>query len=769
MIDFIKKNEWSIIEEGFDAKRVMVSESLFSLGNGKFGQRANFEEDFSGEHLYGNYISGIYYPDRTKVGWWKKGYPDYFAKTVNCPVWNALQIEVNGETLDLNQCKNVSYFSRELNMKEGWYERTSVVELQNGVQLNIVSKRFISMTLEQVGALRYTITVLNNSAELKITPHLKLNISNRDSNWNEPFTKSISSSIEGRQIFHLSEVLKTTFQICTFNSTKLMLNEKEIESKGVEIIDQTKAGVSHQISMNSGDCLSITTFGGYFNSLDSPDENLKSKSQKIIYSVEQLGFEALLEQQRKEWQKIWRHSDILIEGDTSAQQAIRFNIFHLNQTYTGKDARLNVGPKGFTGEKYGGVTYWDTEAYCLPFYMVTKDGNVAKNLLRYRYHQLDKAIENAEKLGFNSGAALYPMVTANGEECHNEWEITFEEIHRNSAIAIAIKKYIDFTDDQAHMAEMGLEVLIGISRFWAQRVSFSSPLNQYVILGVTGPNEYENNVDNNWYTNYSARWCLQYTKQAIKLMALNDPENHQRICQKTKFTSAEIDQWEKIIDAMYLPYSKGLDIYLQQDGFLNKELIPADQIPKDQRPINQHWSWDRILRSPYIKQADLLQGFYFFEDDFSTDELKKHYDFYETYTVHESSLSPCIHCIESVRLGYLNKAHAYFIQTARLDLNDYNKEVEEGLHVTSMAGTWMSLIEGFAGVKIKEGKLSLSPKITDHWISYSFHLNFRGRLIFVKVNHKDTQIQLIEGDEIKILLNNTPQQLSNQNLNIVKY
>jgi maltose phosphorylase len=769
MIDYIKENEWSIIEDGFDPKRIMASESIFSTGNGKFGQRANFEEDYSGEHLYGNYISGIYYPDRTKVGWWKKGYPNYFAKTVNCPVWNALQIEVNGENLDLSQCKEVLQFSRELNMKEGWYQRIAILELQNGIQLQIDSKRFISMAMEQLGAVRYSITLLNHAANLKVAPHLKLDTSNRDSNWNEPFTQAISSSIEGRQIFHESEVLKTGFHICAFNSSQLTLNGKTIEFEGKESINQSWAGISHEVAMKTNDCLSITTFGGYINSMDTPDENLKSKAQDAIRKAEKKGFDTLLKKQKIEWELIWRHSDIKIEGDISAQQAIRFNIFHLNQTYTGKDARLNVGPKGFTGEKYGGVTYWDTEAYCLPFYMGTKDKSVPKNLLRYRYQQLDKAIENAEKLGFSAGAALYPMVTANGEECHNEWEITFEEIHRNSAIALAIKKYIDFTDDQSHMAEMGLEVLIGISRFWAQRVSFSSALNKYVILGVTGPNEYENNVDNNWYTNYSARWCLKYTKQAIESLALNDPENHQRICQITNFKPQEIQQWNKIIEDMYLPYSKELDIYIQHDGFLNKELIPAAQIPKDQRPINQHWSWDRILRSPYIKQADVLQGFYFFEDDFSLDDLKKHYAFYETYTVHESSLSPCIHCIESVRLGCLDQAHSYFLQTARLDLNDYNKEVHEGLHVTSMAGAWMSLIEGFAGVKIKNGLLNLAPKISDQWTSYSFHLNYRDCLIFVEVTHEKTNIQLIEGEEVKIILNDEPHQLSNQKINIIEY
>ena len=768
MIDYIKENEWSIIEEGFDASRVMASESIFSIGNGKFGQRANFEEDYSGESLFGNYISGIYYPDRTKVGWWKKGYPNYFAKTVNCPVWNSLRISVNDEIVDLNQCKQVTEFSRELNMKEGWYKRISTVELHNGIKIHIEAKRFISMSIEQLGASQYTISLLNAKAKLSVYPHLKLDTSNRDSNWNDPFTQAISTKIEGRQILHLTEVLKTGFSVCTYNSTQLSLNGETIDATGDGVIDPTSAGLQYDVSMEANDALTISTFGGYVNSMDTPTDDIIPQAKKVIHQVEAVGFDQLLQLHQIEWEKIWRLADIKIEGDVSAQQAIRFNIFQLNQTYTGNDARLNVGPKGFTGEKYGGVTYWDTEAYCLPFYMGTKDAKVAKNLLRYRYFQLDKAIENAAKLGFNNGAALYPMVTANGEECHNEWEITFEEIHRNSAIAMAIKKYIDYTADVAHMAEMGLEVLIGISRFWAQRVSFSSQLKQYVILGVTGPNEYENNVDNNWYTNYSARWCLQYTKDAITEMQQVDPENFYRICEKTSFSVDEIASWTEIIAAMYLPYSKELDLYIQHDGFLNKELIPANQIPEDQRPINQNWSWDRILRSPYIKQADLLQGFYFFEDDFTTAELKKHYDFYENFTVHESSLSPCIHCIQSVKLDNIDQAHAYFLQTARLDLNDYNKEVHEGLHITSMAGTWMSLIEGFAGVAMKENQLSFSPKISKHWTSYSFHLNFRGRLIFIEVDHNKARVQLVEGEEIAVLLNGKPEQLSKENLKIVQ-
>ncbi|MEM9869285.1 MAG: glycosyl hydrolase family 65 protein, partial [Bacteroidota bacterium] len=413
----------------------------------------------------------------------------------------------------------------------------------------------------------------------------------------------------------------------------------------------------------------------------------------------------------------------------------------------------NIGPKGFTGEKYGGSTYWDTEAYCLPFYMATKNQEVAWSLLEYRYNHLGKAIENAEKLGFKNGAALYPMVTMNGEECHNEWEITFQEIHRNGAIAFAIFNYHRFTDDFSYIPKMGLEVLIGIARFWKQRFNFSEDKQAYVMLGVTGPNEYENNINNNWYTNYLAKWCLEYTSQQLQKVKEGFPEDYKRVVKKTGITPNEIKSWQALVSNIYLPYSKEYGVYLQQDGFLDKEMIRVHDLGKSERPINQKWSWDRILRSPYIKQADVLQGFYFFEDHFALEELEKHFDFYEPFTVHESSLSPCVHSIQAAKLGRMEQAYTFYLRTSRLDLDDYNKEVEEGLHITSMAGTWMSIVEGFGGMRIKEDKLSFEPQIPEQWDSYIFKINFRGQIVTVRIEQNKSSFEITGDTELPILVN----------------
>ena len=703
-------NTWNIIIEGFNKADITKHESIFSLGNGAMGMRANFEEDYTGDTLQGSYIGGVYYPDKTRVGWWKNGYPEYFAKVLNAPSWIGLHIKINGELLDLNTCLEVKNFRRQLNMKEGWYERSFTAMLPNQQEIQVKVLRFLSLRYDELGALRYEITPLTIDTTIEIESYLDSGIKNSDANWDERFWNTLEISSEDNFATILAETKKTRFKVHTFMQNDLFIDNEALSITPKENKKENYIGLQYEVKVKQNQTFRIEKYGGYSR---SNDYSTLSKSIAL--------FDSLLEKQKEDWATIWETSDIVIEGDEKAQQGIRFNIFQLNQTYSGKYAHLNIGPKGFTGEKYGGSTYWDTEAYCLPFYMATKGAEVARNLLMYRYNQLDKAIENAQKLGFTGGAALYPMVTMNGEECHNEWEITFEEIHRNGAIAFAIYNYTRYTGDESYLKDYGIEVLISIARFWAQRVSFSAEKQKYVILGVTGPNEYENNINNNFYTNYLASWCLRYAAEQVTTL------------QKEDITKEETQQWLHIAQNIYLPYSEKYGVYLQQDGFLDKDLKPVTAIPAEERPLNQHWSWDRILRSPYIKQADTLQGFYFFEDHFTKEELQRHYEFYEPFTVHESSLSPCVHSVLASALGKTDEAYTLYLRTARLDLDDYNKEVHEGLHITSMAGTWLSIVEGFAGMRVKNSELHFTPRLPKHWKSLSFKVIFQGETKEIKL------------------------------------
>ena len=763
-LDYIIPNAWSIIEKGFDPNKVKASESIFSLGNGAMGQRANFEERYSGPTFQGSYIAGVYYPDKTRVGWWKNGYPEYFAKVLNAPSWIGINVMINDQTLDLHTCKKIENFKRELNMKEGWLSRSFTATLQNDIEVEVNVKRFLSLTEDEVGAINYEVKPLNSDVKITFQPYLDSGITNEDTNWDDQFWDTQEVVQDGEKAFIKAKTMKTEFHTCTFMESRIFLNGNSVESSAKVDKSSNKIALTYTQNAKQGETVAIHKFGGYTVDRNHGKDQLINAASSVLDTAVNAGFLNLLESQKEAWAKIWDMADITIDGDLKAQQGIRFNIYHLNQTYLGTDPQLNIGPKGFTGEKYGGSTYWDTEAYCIPFYMATKDQSVARMLLTYRYKHLEKAIENAEKLGFKNGAALYPMVTMNGEECHNEWEITFEEIHRNGAIAFAIYNYFRYTGDFSYVPEMGLEVLIGIARFWHQRATFSTYRNKYVILGVTGPNEYENNINNNWYTNYIAHWCIKYAAECIDKVEADYNTDYTRIMNKAKLSKAEVSEWLEVANNMYFPHSEEHNVYLQQDGFLDKELITVANLDKSQRPINQKWSWDRILRSPYIKQADTLQGFYFFEDHFTTEELERHFDFYEPFTVHESSLSPCVHSIQAAKLDRMEQAYTFYLRTSRLDLDDYNHEVHEGLHITSMAGTWMSIVEGFGGMRIKDNMLTFEPRIPEQWEGYSFKVNFRHQILKVIVNQGKTHFEVDGDKDLQIIVNGEKVTISPNNL-----
>lgn len=740
MKHYYKLDEWNIIEQGFNPDNNEISESIFSLGNGYMGQRANFEEEYSGTSLQGNYIAGVYFPDKTRVGWWKNGYPEYFAKVLNSTNWIGINIKINDDSLDLAKC-SVKEFERVLDMKQGYLQRSFVAILSNGNEIRVKAKRFISMTRGEIGSIKYSITPINFSGKLEITPYLDGDVMNSDSNYDEKFWDEISKEVKPYEGYMMLKTKKLDFHICTYMTYEITKNGETI--KPIVEFKQSEKYISNTvlINCNENDEVIIYKYVANTSSRYYEKEELIGITKELCSKAKVDGFEILLKEQADAWEEKWKESDIVIDGDISAQQGIRFNIFQLNQTYTGDDYRLNIGPKGFTGEKYGGSTYWDTEAYCIPFYLSTSEEKVSRNLLLYRYKQLDKAIENAEKLGFTNGAALYPMVTMNGEECHNEWEITFEEIHRNGAIAYANYNYVNYTGDKSCLGEFSLEVLTAISRFWAQRATFSKSKNKYMILGVTGPNEYENNVNNNWYTNKIACWTLQYTLEVINYLIQNEPERLLEIKEKLNFMDEEMITWKNIIENMYYPCDEELGIFLQQDGYMDKEQILVSELDKKYLPINQNWSWDRILRSCFIKQADVLQGIYLFEQEYDIDTIKRNFDFYEPRTVHESSLSPCIHTILAAKIGNYDKAYEMYLRTSRLDLDNYNNDTKDGCHSTSMAGTWMAVVHGFGGLRVIDNKLILNPFIPKHWRSCSFKITFRGALLNIKFNASILQIQ----------------------------
>lgn len=737
---------WLVQSHQLNPNEKRLQESMTAIGNGYMGLRGNFEEGYSGDHLQGTYLGGVWFPDKTVVGWWKNGYPDYFGKAINAPSFIGMALTVNGERVDL-ATSAYRDFTLTLDLHQGLLTRSFVFEGKKAT-VRFTFKRFLSNVIKEAALVQLTAESLAGSAELRVAAQLDGNVTNEDSNYDERFWAP-----QGE------DAAAGTIQLQTkpnpFGVPQFTVLLKQSLRQGATILPGT-------VTTSTGQLTSTVTLALAPNvpvrlekdvivvtSRDVAPEAQAEAASGLMTQLQGQSFAAHLAAHTALWTKRWAQSDVVIEGDDAAQQGIRFNLAQLFMTYYGDDKRLNVGPKGFTGEKYGGATYWDTEAYVVPMYVAATPPAVTRALLQYRHDQLPGAYHNAQQQGLKG--ALFPMVTFNGIECHNEWEITFEELHRNAAVAFAIYQYTAYTGDESYVNHDGMEVLVGISRFWADRVHFSKRAGKYMIHGVTGPNEYENNVNNNWYTNTMAAWCLEYTLARL-------PKADAAIQAKLAVSAAEQQQWQDIIDRMYYPEDKKLGIFVQHDTFLDKDLRPASSIPADQRPINQHWSWDRILRSPFIKQADVLQGLYFLNDRFTREQKERNFDFYEPLTVHESSLSASIHAVLAAELGKQDKAVELYQRTARLDLDNYNNDTADGLHITSMTGGWLAIVQGFAGMRYDHNQLRFAPFLPKQWQGYQFRINYRGRVIQVAVG-KEVAVTLLAGPPLTVMVAGRPQHL----------
>lgn len=729
---------WKVKTNTLDKENRRLQESLTSLGNGYMGMRGNFEESYSGDHHEGNYIAGVWYPDKTRVGWWKNGYPEYFGKVINSINIIAMDILIDGNGIDLFT-DQIEDFLLELDMEKGVLRRSFIVS-KNGKRIKFEFQRFLSLAVKELCSIQVIVTNLGEPAKIEIQAQLNGDVRNQDSNYDEMFWLPVEAASNRLVV----ETKPNDFGIEQFTVAATMSNTVEGLVKTTEKIEELTVSECFSGKLETNQKASLTKNIIVTTSRDYDQEAvLKAGKALMEESIVPHSFEELKTAHEKIWADRWKLSDVEIGGDDAQQQGIRFNLFQLFSTYYGEDMRLNIGPKGFTGEKYGGATYWDTEAYAVPLYLALADPSVSKNLLKYRHEQLPGAYHNAKQQGL--AGALYPMVTFTGIECHNEWEITFEEIHRNGAIAYAIYNYTNYTGDHSYVANEGMDVLVGISRFWADRVHFSATKKQYMIHGVTGPNEYENNINNNWYTNKLATWTLAYTLEKLQTA---DKEAVNR----TNVTEEEKQKWQDIIEKMYYPYDAERDVFVQHDTFLDKELMPVSQLAETDLPINQNWSWDKILRSCFIKQADVLQGIYFFNNQFTKAEKQRNFDFYEPMTVHESSLSPSVHAILAAELEMSEKAVELYARTARLDLDNYNNDTEDGLHITSMTGSWLTIVEGFAGMRTFADTLSFKPFVPADWDYYRFHINYRGRLIFIEVNQTETSLTLLSGEPLTLNL-----------------
>ena len=749
-------NPWKIIEKSFSSENTYRNETIFALANGYIGMRGNFEEAYHGPKntsLKGTYLNGFYESEPIQYGETAYGYAKNNQTMLNVTDAKNIQCFVDGEMFDLFSGKIISY-ERSINLKEGVLKREIIWESIAGKQVELKIERLVSLVHQHVAAIHYSVKPLNFSGDITIVSLLDGCVTNLvceddprvGGAFNGQVLKTTGDFQSPSMSYLKQKTSNTRFQLICASSNELKTASTfhlSQSKKPQELEDRFNVNAEKNVP------ITLTKTIVYHTSRDFSLDELEDESKKALNEAVALGFDALKKEQREYLDDFWRHSDIEIEGDPALQQGLRFNQFHLLQS-VGKDGRTNIASKGLTGEGYEGHYFWDTESFVLPFFVYTKP-DIAKSLLLCRYQTLDKARARAREMGHAKGA-LFPWRTINGEECSAYYPAGTAQYHINADVAHALKLYVEASNNTGFLVQYGAEMLFETARFWASLGAFiPAKNNQFCINCVTGPDEYTAIVNNNFYTNMMAKMNLQFAYDTALLMEKDYVETFRELKGKINLDESEIDLWKKSADAMYLPYDEALGIHPQDDTFLSKEVWDFESTPKENYPLLLHYHPLVIYRHQVCKQADVVLADFWFGNKISLEDKKRDYDYYEAITTHDSSLSPCSYSILANEVGYHQKAYDYFMQTARLVLDDLHHNTKDGIHAANMAGAWMSMAFGFAGMRVYDGQLSFNPTLPEAWKSYKLRINFKGRLIEVSVRQGQTDFSLIEGEAIDIM------------------
>ena len=723
-VKYFGVDPWKITEKGFNPERSRVSESIFSLGNEYMGTRGFFDEVYSGDSLKGNYFNGVWEDKPITYFEHFKGLSERCCFMINAHNWIYTRIFVNGEELDLNKCE-VKDFYRELDMKRGIVTRSFIWK-----DVKFTFERFISMTERTVAAQKIEMESVGFKGDIKIVAGSDFTPIHEEENrnfWNEIFNENgcivARTQSSGQRVY------------CKFNANisadKYFAEEKKACAEYNITLGNGEKKVFERLSINIAEKDTSIADDKFIAECDIKADTLL-KTSYDEYKTAHEGF----------WADMWNKLDIVIEGDEENQQGVRFCIFNLHQTYHGEDGSLNVGAKGLTGEKYSGWTFWDSETYCLPFYMFNNP-QAAKNLIMYRYNTLQQALERAVEQ--DTKGACYPMVTIDGTESCGVWQHGNLEIHVTAAIAYAVWHYVTNLKDKDFLYNYGARLLVETSRYFASRGGFSPKNGDFGLYGVMGPDEFHMMVNNNTYTNYMVKKMFLYTLEVIEEMKKECPELIPEI------EDGELEDWKYKADKMRISYDEETKLFEQHDGYFDLPHIDVNSISHDRVPIYRYWAYDSIFRVNMLKQPDVVLMLFFFSKDFTLEQKKANYDYYEARCFHESSLSPSIHSIMATEIGKDDQAYEYAKYASRIDLDDYNRNTHQGLHITSAAAAWMNIVYGFGGMRTDDEILSFKPTLPKQWNGYQFKILYRGKILTVAI--KDGKAKFVldgEAEPIRI-------------------
>lgn len=738
---------WVICENSFDNRTLGKSESIMCLGNGYLGLRSATEECYVGETR-----------DMLIAGTFNK-FDEEVTELPNAADLTQIDIYINGEIFNLIQGE-ISDYSKSLNLKTGELKRGFVWSNKNSGKIKFEFKRFVSLKNLHLIGQYITITPLEKDIDIKIKSGINGQVSNTGA---QHFSEGDKRVYEGKYIQYTQKTIESKIDFVLNTTHKFKLNEEEITPDAIVAMDRRKVFYNYDLSVQSMKTFTIEKVSNVFTSRDKECEKLCYDELKE-YSLQNIkdecikGYDTLKLESKKAWdENIWSRGNIVINSkDDYEQLAIRFAQYHLVVMTPAHDNRMNIGAKGLSGEGYKGHTFWDTEIFMLPYFIYT-DPKVAKSLLEYRYLTLGGARRKARENGYEGAQFPWESAWLEDGEVTPIWGSAdivtgkpekiwtgFIEIHVTSDVVYGTWHYYNATKDQEFMDNCGYEIIFDCATFWQSRFEWNEEKNIFEINCVIGPDEYKEHVDNNAFTNYTAKWNLYLAIQYYNELKNNRPELFNKLNTKLNLDD-NVKKWKEKKEKIYLPKPNEENVISQDDTYLSKEIIDLTKY-KNQTNIGSFFKEYNMKQANEIqvsKQADIMVLFLLLEDLFSEEVKKANWDYYEPKTLHDSSLSLSTHCTLANDLGHTDLAYKLFRQACDIDLGPNMKTSDAGIHAASLGGIWQCIVNGFGGVRMINGSLRINPTIPDNWENLEFPINWHGDKLIVKIDKDKLKIENI--------------------------
>ncbi len=737
-------NPWCLIEDGFEGDTLAVGETLFAQANGYIGTRGTFEDPIAPgvASVEGTFINGVYLREPIHYDEGAFGLATHNNKMILVPDGKRFELAVGGDVL--KQGKNACASQRRsLDMRTGVLERTTRWELGAGKFVDVRCERFVSLARPGLIAFRYKVSSDGYRGEVTLKTGLDAAYG-ATGRGGDPRAGALSIKdclttpkaelvTGGRVVSHsvtASDAVVNAGYILSFGER---MGNNEVLAPGFW-------GHEVSVTLTPGSEVVLTKYVAYSDGVSADQARLMALLRADLEAAQKAGFGKLLTEHKKKFSAFWAAADITVTGPVAVQQGMRFNLFHLFQS-AGKDGKRALSAKGLTGAGYDGHYFWDTEIYAVPFFVFTKP-EIARALLSYRIGSLDKARERARTMAHKKGA-LFPWRTIGGEECSSYFPAGTGQYHINAAIAYAVLQYVGATGDDGFLKEGGAELLFETARIWMDLGHFNPRKGgKFCLSEVTGPDEYTAMADNNLYTNMMAQHHLEHAAALAARMQADMPDVYKSLQTKIGLEDKEVGAWAGAAANMYLPYDAALGIHEQCDGFLDKPEWDFDGTPEDHYPLLLHYHPLVIYRHQVLKQPDVVLAQMLLSDKFEAADKRRNLAYYEPRTTHDSTLSACMYAIANAEVGDKAKALEFFEETYRMDIDNRHGNTHYGVHIACMAGSWMGVTYGFAGMRYASGRLSFAPYLPEGWDGYGFKVQFRGQTVEVAVSTSGAEYTL---------------------------